>query len=265
MRDYRAINIPLAQIGHFCPPINQFNQPRGMCIDNSSDRVYIIDKLTNKIIICSIKGDYIDQYGNEELTNPESITLCDSFVFITNSDPTRICKYDISNFSLVSLFENLSHTFGIASENSEIYVSQIILGIIAVFNVNFDKIRELGNNLLTWCWSIQVSRRILFALEVYKNKIIKLDSQSGELLGIISINQDGINLYQAFYFTLDNNFNIFISDNCNIVKILDPIGNLLKAIDTNTFHCSLPRGLAVNKEEYIFISFRSGSYSLIIL
>ncbi|KAI6647768.1 NHL repeat containing protein [Oopsacas minuta] len=263
-RNYKEITAPYIQLGQFGPTSKVFQKPRGLCIDPSSQLVYIVDRLTGNVQICNLNGDYIGQFGEHGLTNADSITIIGTFAFITNFDPSRIYKFSLTDFSLISETDNVVHPFGITSSDDELFVSETDCNRISVFNPSLSKKRQLDNVRLSWCWSIQIFENILFALEVFENCIVKITIDFGLLIGRIYINQDGLSFSHAYYFCMDNSSNFFITDYSNHIKILSPSGKPLSIIDTKEFDCFLPRGIAVDKNNSIVVVFRSGAYSMLV-
>ena len=263
-RDLSQVNVPFIHIGQFGEPSREFHQPRGICIDQTSDHIYIVDRLTRNVQICTINGDYVREFGGCDLNNPDSITLLNGYAFISNSEPSFILKYSLRDYSLDSKTDNVEHPFGISSNGNEVFVCETDSNRISVFDDHLSKQRILDSVRLSWCWTIQVVDDIIHALEVCQNCILKIHSISGHLIGKVVINQDGLSFHHAYYFSIDECSNYYITDYCNYIKILNPTGALIKSIDTSTLNCFLPRGIAITKNNLIVVVFRSGFYSLLV-
>ena len=263
-RDLSLVHLPFVHIGQFGEPSREFHQPRGICIDKTCDNIYIVDRLSRKVQICTINGDHVREFGGCYLNNPDSIALLGDFAFISNSEPCFVLKYSLRDYSFVSKTDCIEHPFGIACNDHEVFVCETDSNRISVFNVNLSKQRILDSVLLTWCWSIQVVNDTIHALEVYKNCILKIHAVSGHLIEKVVINQDGISFNHAYYFSIDSCSNYYITDFSNSIKILNPIGELIKFVDTSDLKCFLPRGIAISKNNLIVVVFRSGFYSLLV-
>eukprot|EP00800_Vazella_pourtalesii_P023707 TRINITY_DN974_c0_g1_i19.p1 TRINITY_DN974_c0_g1~~TRINITY_DN974_c0_g1_i19.p1 ORF type:complete len:282 (+),score=-12.72 TRINITY_DN974_c0_g1_i19:30-848(+) len=263
-RNFSEICEPIIKIGNFGLTSKEFYRPRGICIDPSSELLYVIDTLSGNVHVCSLNGDYIQQFGDDCLHNADSITIMGRFAYITNYNPSRIFKFRLMDYLLISHTEDVIHPFGISSIDDEIFVCETDSNRISVFDTMLSKKRQLDKVRLSWCWSIEVLRDILYALEVFQNCIVRIDKDSGALLDRVIINKDGLSLSHAYYFCMDHNSNFFITDYSNHIKILNSSGELLKTIRTEIFDSFLPRGIAVDKNNLIVVVFRSGAYSLLI-
>ena len=263
-RDLSDVLVPFVHIGQFGAPSKEFHQPRGICVDHTCDNIYIVDRSTKDVQICTINGDHVREFGGDYLNNPDSISLIDGFAFISNSEPSFILKYNLRDDSLVSKTNDVVHPFGIACNEHEVFVCETDSNRISVFNIYLTKQRILDSVQLSWCWSIQVVKDIIHALEVYKNRILRIHSVSGHLIEKVVINQDGISFHHAYYFSMDEYSNYYITDYSNYIKILNPTGELIKLIDTSTLNCFLPRGIAISKNNLIVVVFRTGFYSLLV-
>ena len=264
LRNFGEIYEPIIKIGHFGPSSKEFYRPRGICIDPYTELLYIVDTLSGNVHICSLNGDYIQQFGEDSLNNADSITIMGKFAYVTNSNPSRISKFCLMDYSLISQTEDVVHPFGISSIDGELFVCETDCNRISVFDTMLLKKRQLDKVRLSWCWSIQVLGNILYALEVFQNCIVRIDKYSGALLDRVIINKDGFSFSHAYYFCMDQNSNFFITDYSNQIKILNSSGELLNIIRTDNFDSFLPRGIAVDKNNLIAVVFRSGAYSLLI-
>ena len=264
LRNFEELCEPIIKVGHFGPTCKEFSRPRGICIDPSSELLYIVDNLSGNVHICSLNGDYVQQFGEDSLHNADSITIMGKFAYITNYNPSQIFKFCLMDYSFISQTEDVVHPFGISSGDGELFVSETDSNRISVFDTMLSKKRQLDKVRLSWCWSIQVLGNIVYALEVFQNRIVRINKDSGVLLDHIIINKDGLSFSHAYYFCMDHNSNFFITDYSNKIKILNSSGEVLNIVRTGNFDSFLPRGIAVDKNNLIVVVFRSGAYSLLI-
>ena len=242
---YRTKVHPIKSIGKFGKGRVELTNPRGVTIDGNGN-VFIADSANRRIQLVSLKGQFIKEFGEGELSNPHSIALYNDWLFVTDSDLNKVLKYKAQNYKLECKSElDLYCPLGITVDNNEVFVADCYNHRIVVLSLDLKFIRDLGNNKLGNPREVKVKNNKVFVADNSKHHNIHVFSKLGDLLNSIINLIDGINL---IFLCFDKFNNILISDwSGKIIQIYTLEGLLIHSIECNYN----PTGIAVTLDNII--------------
>ena len=253
-RDYSLIESPLFKVK------NQLKHPFGLYIDDSTDLVYIADRVDKRIKVWTLDGDYVSAFGGDVLKSPQRITLTNKALFVTDFGRDCVFKFQLSNFELLarSDFEMMC-VYAICSSTDEVFVVNN-KSIIFVLNTDLKVLKKFSGSIKE-CYDIKIKNSILYVLEVNKNVIKLLDSKTGSLIETVLTNEDGARFNNACNFCLDQNGNFLITNwRTNQIKIIAEDGTLLRFFNTSDWELVEPQGIEVSNSNKIVLAFGCGVF-----
>ena len=255
-------NIP----GQFESDTHPIRGPMDIFLDDDKGLLYIVNRdiLCRAIQVWTKNGEFVRQFGENELLDPHCITVCGSSIFVTDCSNSQVCKFN--NYQLVCTNDNFQQPVGISSENDEIFVVEPDYKLISVLDMNLNKKRDFGRDIIKQCHTIKVLKGIVYALELKNNLISTMDSLKGNLLGIVSTNKYSPSIRSSLCFCIDTKGNFLIADYyLHLIKVLSPEGTLLSLIEVGDLDCLLPRGIAISSDNLIFVACKAGSQRIALL
>ena len=252
--DYSLSESPLFKVK------KQLKHPFGLCIDNSTNLVYIADRDDKRIKVWTLDGDYVSAFGEEVLKCPERITLTNKALFVTDGTQDCVFKFQLSNFELLarSDFETLC-TYAICSRTDEVFVVNDKNNIL-ILNTDLKVLKSFTASIER-CFDIKIKNSILFALEVSENEIKLLESNTGNLIRTVTTNKDGFRFQNACHFCFDQNGNFLITNwSTNQFKIIAEDGTPLRLFNTSDWELVEPQGIEVSNSNKIVLAFGCGVF-----
>ena len=252
--------------GQFESDSNPIRGPMDIFLDDDKGLLYIVNRdiLCRAIQVWTKTGEFVRQFGENDLLDPHCITVCDDSVFVTDCNNSQVCKF--TDYQLVGTNDNFQQPVGIASDNNEIFVVEPDYQLISVLDKNLSKKRDFGRDIIKQCHSIKVRMGTVYALELKNNLISLINSLKGNLLMVVSTNKSGPSIRSSLSFCIDSKGNFLIADYyLHLIKVLSPDGVLLSLIEAGNLDCLLPRGIAISSDNFIFVACKAGSHRIALL
>ena len=231
--------------------------PRGVAIDGKGN-IFIADKGNSRFQVVSLEGQFIEEFGKGELSEPYSIALYNDWLFATDCNLHKVLKYKTQNYKLECESKlKLHRPFGITVDNNEVFVADCLNNRIVVLNLDLKFIRAIGNKKLVKPRDVKVKNNKMFVADNSEHHNIHVFSKSGYFLNSIINLRDGASF---IFLCLDKFNNILISD-ClgKIIQIYTLEGLLIHSIKCD--YC--PKGIAVTQDNIIIcVEFFNGKLNL---
>ena len=248
---YNSKLSPIRSIGKKGKGEGELDRPHGVVIDQKG-KIFIADSLNNRILLVSLEGQFIREFGEGELSSPYSIALYNDWLFVTDFNLHKVLKYKTQNYKLECKSElELDCPSGITVDNNEVFVADCFNNRIAVLSLDLKLIREIGNKKLVNPTDVKVNNNKVFVADNSKHHNVHVFSKLGDLLNSIINLRDGTNLYLyiiAIFLCLDKFNNILISDKSGkIIQIYTLEGLLIHSIECDYN----PTGIAVTQDNII--------------
>ncbi|KAI6653583.1 NHL repeat containing protein [Oopsacas minuta] len=250
----------------------EIDNPNCICVDNDNDKIYITDMGKSLIHVFSIQGEYLREFAKGKMSAPHGIVSHNGFVYVTDFEVNTIFKFKHEEYEFVKKTnsrtpdERLNRPHGIAADRSELYIAEPFKHRVSVYGTDLTYKGTLLSGAIKKSFSIRVMNRHLFVLQVRTNTIKVLDLQSGDVKKSLVIDEDGIPLFNAHSFVFDSNENVYISNHgCNYLKKIPKHGGFVQMLQLGKWGVSDIRGVAVDKEDRLFVLFGKGPFSVAVL
>ena len=261
---------PVKVFGTFGSGKGEFSRPRGVVIDNNSQRILIADKGNSRIQVWSMEGRYLSEFGGGILKEPWEIVLSDDSIYISDIEGQFLSKWRKNNFTFVNKSETsrgskpgqLDYPCGLDIDEEEIFVVEYLNNRISVFDLHLNFKRIMADKAIDYSNCLRVRYGTIYIVE--GTGTIKQFSKTGLLLRIICpkipFKSDAI-----YQFDFDLQLNFLLTDcNNNSLFVFSPEGDLIHSVGFTEFELSKPFGIDVSKNGRIVISFREGSNAVAI-
>lgn len=247
------------------PP--SLSYPQDLCIDEPKGEIYIVDTGNNRVLVCSVKGEYIRSIENPSLDKPTRICNSIYCFYLSQPDTKLIFQFEKLTGQLINTFNLGFRASGIFCFNSSlVYICEYSMPKIIVLHTNltFDETVILKSNFFetkgqqfdnTHTESVQATSKELWVLFSDSLYPLQCFSLTGDFIRYV-ITEDKID--RAFHFCLDLIGNILISDwDANRIRIFSLNGDSLCTIgkdgQAGGGDIFQPLGIAVTTEFNILI------------
>ena len=267
VRNYTQLSKPVKVFGAFGKGKGEFTSPRGVVIDHDNQRIFIVDMSNSRIQVWSMEGDYLSEFGKDILQSPWEIVIFDNSIYISDCGGHFLSKWCYNEFTLVNKSKTsegskpgqLNYPSGLDIDEEEIFVVEYRNKRISVFDLNLKFKRIVANNVDSCC--LRVRDNTIYIVE--STGVIKLLSKTDQLLKTIP--KLPVFSNRIYHFNFDSQLNFLITDyGNNSLFILSPEGDLIHSISFTEFDLKNPRGIDINRDGCIVLSFQNGSKAIAI-
>ena len=229
---------------------SQLCNPFGISIDCLSDDIYVADRMTNRIQIFSVNGEWIKSLEDEQMILPENILFLHNSVFIQCHE--RIVKFHRYTLKRESYESYQYWLFGICTDNTHIYVGEYSKMKITVLTPELEVVQRISLNTKfkqgdTLVRDLSLARDEVYVCFIYSDYPIQAFTKQGILMRCI-IHKDMLD--GVMLFCIDQQLNIIVSDNgCCEIKTFSNDGELMYTFGnrgTAPGEFSRLRGISVN-------------------
>ena len=244
---YRERINPVRKFGKEGKKKGEFYLPCGLALYRN-ESIYIADTVNSRIQIFSTAGKFLAEFGKEHLISPHSIALYDKWVFVSDTFPSVVFKFLITNNKFVckSVTGDLDYPHGITVDtNGEMLVADYNNNRIAVLNSELKLVREIGKGKLKYPRDVKINNNNIFVADNNEINNIHIFTKTGDIIRSFIKLEKGTGL---IYLCFDLYNNIIVSDYVsNSIQIFTIEGQLIHKIVCE----SKPRGITVDNNDNI--------------
>ena len=253
---YRERINPVKKFGKIGDNKGELNNPTGITLYRN-ESIYIADTWNRRIQIFSTAGEFVAEFGKEQLNKPDSIALNDKWVFVSDYYHYAVFKFQITNNKFVcqSAIGELNRPFGITVDtNGEVLVADCFNNRIAILNSELKLVRKIGKNKLKYPRDVKINKNNIFVADNNKINNIHIFTKSGDIIrSFIKLDNGTGDIYLCF----DLYNNIIVSDYwSNSIQIFTINGELIHKIICK----SNPKGITVDNNNNIICVCYDGVY-----
>ena len=247
VRPYKEKINPVKKFGTIGKEKGELNFPSGLALYRN-ESIYIADTNNSRIQIFSTAGEFVLEFGKEQLNRPHSIAFYDKWVFVSDCSHNAVFKFQIPNNKYVcqSAKGELNYTNGITIDtNGEVLVADCYNNRIAIFNSELKLVREIGKAKLKYPRDVKINKNNIFVADSNEINNIHIFTESGDIIrSFIKLDKGTSPIHLCF----DLNNNIIVSDYWSkSIQIYTINGELIHKIVCKTF----PTGIAVDNNNNI--------------
>ena len=235
----------------------EFQNPKGIAIDDKVNEVYIADKINHRIQVMSLNGEFLRSFTHGQLKSPYSICLSDKEMFVTNKE-SYLLKFDKtgkflkqagSRGTTPGCFINIK---SMCYEEGLVYVCDLSCQRIQIFDSNLKYTKLFASREISGPTDIKIYSKSIFILSQDHNEIYCYNKDC-QLQRTIQLTGQRQPMNAALFFTLDSKGNFLISDLSNRetseIRIFSPNGVLKHSLGRG--HLRFLTGIALDNSDSI--------------
>ncbi|MGM0509038.1 MAG: NHL repeat-containing protein [Fusobacteriota bacterium] len=157
---------------------SSFFNPRSFAIYNNN--IYISDSYNNLIKVFNLNGDFLYEFGKNELSEPYGIEIYNERVYVVSRNDGNICVYKLKGDFQTRLNTNMNFPSFLKIADEMIYVSNTNDHSICIYNLEGGLIEKITSDFKYPC-GIDVTKNYIFVADQYNKRIVKL-SKSGVVI-----------------------------------------------------------------------------------
>ena len=251
----------LVIIGKNGSDFGEFRDAEGISTQESTGLIYVSDSQNHRIQISSKTGQVVNQFGEQHLRQPWGILIYEDCAFVSDWTQHAIFIFALSDLSMLNRIgkegcgkEEFNCPSGLdISPNNHIYIADCFNDRLQILNCDLDFIGCLRHQTMSRPVDLKFSStNQILVLSVMDNPCLHILTLSGEKIRSIITRGVGMQVTLAYYFCLNGDNRIIISDSSgHDVKIFSDEGDLLQIIGECGFGPGMfhfPRGVAMLRE-----------------
>ena len=251
---YKQKIAPISRFGGRGSNRGELKHPSGIALYRN-ESIYIADTGNSRIQVFSTAGEFLSEFGEEQLSRPYSIALYDKWVFVGDVRFNAVLKFQISNNNFIcqSAIGVLSSPFGIAVDtDGEVFVADHNNNRIVVLSLELKLVREIGKGRFECPHDVKIHNNNIFVADSNEINNIHIFTKSGDKIRSFLKLDNGTG-YVYFCFDLCNN--IIVSDSLSkSIQIFTIAGELIHKIVCE----SKPTGIAIDNNNNVICVCHNG-------
>lgn len=266
---YRRMSQPAVAFGPAGETQGRLDRPRGVAYREDTREVYVVDERNSRIQIFLLDGEFVYDFGEDELEMPSNILLLDGMLLVTDWGwlGVSLFKYDLHTLRLKKKIGRNTFNPEIGynllrqpclGPNGHVYIPDNNNNRICVFSKQLDRVRNIDCEGMTTPVDIKFSQDLMYVMSCTDNFCIHVCTLSGDKIeSVITRGEFRARMQVQFsnYFLRDPNNNFIISDcNDHVIKVFNASGkNLLYKVGLDEM--DYPMGMALTRAgELIVVS-----------
>ena len=258
----------------------EISNPHGIAIDQHTGNIYVTQGTghiegSGRVSIFSQSGEFLNSFGQEYLNCPRAIAINGNYVYVSDNKTQKVFQFEQgTNISLVKSVGGLGYEDGkfnhpsqiCISRNGDVYVADCGNHRIQILDSSLHFLRKISHESLRGPRDIKLTEDEVYVLSTEDSPCIHVFSHNGEK--ICSLIARGINqcVSEAYYFCLDADKNIIISDyEDDCIKVFSAKGTLLHKIGKRGHEKEMfqyPEGIGLTKDLKLMVVSNNKNYGL---
>ena len=251
--------------------------PYGVAID-TNNHIFVAEGSISgshaRISEFSEKGEFLTTFTHQDLRSPYGIATHGDFMYVTDVLVHAVFKFKMeTDFPLVAIQGTEGSQIGefnqptslTVSTHGDVYVTDYSNNRVQVLNSSLQHLRTLTEQLIKSPRDVKLTADEVYVL-CKDNPCIHVFSHAGERLRSLLSRGEQMQVSTSFYFCLDAEENIIISDrDTHQIKIFSKEGNHIRTIGAEGEEPGMfyqPTGLALTKDLSIVVVSYSGNFRL---
>ena len=264
--DYTAKKKPVVSAVKLGTENNELKYPRGLALDEISQKVYIADFGNRCVKVLSFQGEFLTQFGQDVLRGPRGIAVTEEFIFVSDWDQHSLFQFNKDTLQPINRAGTRGGAEGelydpsglCVDRNGDVFIADWWNHRVSVFSGNLRFKSCIGTGILNFPVDVKLSPDTLVVLDRSPN-CVRIFSRSGDLLTscVSQGYKQNCLVDRPDFFCLDPDMNILISDwRHDTIKIFTHSGELIQTLGKkgkSRGELILPFGIAVSHSGKIFI------------
>ena len=274
---YEAMR-PIVAVGKKGKAPGELWNPKAVAIDRNSNHIYVTEgaRLGNFccISIFSDGGEFLKIYTHEYMRHPFGIAIHTNYMYVTDIEVHAVFQFKIeSNIRLVAKLGTQGTGNGqfdypsnlAVSTNGDVYVADNDNNRIQILDSSLHYLQTLTEQSILYPRDIKLTADSVYVL-CELSPCIRVFSYTGDMLRSLITRGDQLQVNNAYYFCLDSQENIIISDlGAHDIKAFSKEGTLIHTIGGGGHEVGMfvfPKGLTLNNELNLIVLSFNDNYGL---
>ena len=239
----------------------QIYWPNGVAIDDTTNHIYVTEEYYDgfaRVSIFSERGDFLNSFTHERMVCPYGIAFHRNNVYVTDIRVPGVFHFKIeANIHPVAALLGEGSTDGkfnsprqlTVSDNGDLYIADSNNHRIQILDESLNFKHSITHKSMHWPEDVKLTTEEIYILSNDDNPCVHVFSLTGDKLrSFITRGLTGMQVRRAYFFCLDSEKNLIISDRWDsCIKVFSPNGILLHTIgDSQDFpRIGSPRGIAL--------------------
>ena len=263
---YSSITLPVISIGKVGSISSHLNRPTGVAIDDTSERIFVVDTGNHRFQIFSMECEFIGDYDSKRLKEPHGIAYHQKNLYVTDTILHNVFMYDCTSYpvylkslndvnSSIESQARKPHGIAVDPATGEVYVTDTKLNCVLVYSPELIYLRRFCSNL-AHPLDVKVFKDSVYIVD-YNKPFMHKYNKSGSLVTDIYLLNGDSTIETPHHFSMDCMGNFLISNGKNdTVDIAHPDGDVYCSIGSDAktgIVLKAPKGLAVTRSGRVVV------------
>ena len=273
--DYVAKKAPCLSVCRLGRGKGEFDTALGLALDEKNKHIYICDHKNNRIQVVSLEGEFVREFGRDQLRRPWDIFVTDKCILVTDIWHCYVIQFEKETLVVVNKAGEFGREEGqliwpgglAGDSNGDIYVADTFNHRISVFTEDLKFKFIFGKGKLKLPKDIKITADEVLVLD-HSEYCVHVMSRSGETIRSIISQGDteGAMVFGADFFHLDRAGNVVVSnrkhDNINIFSKQGGLIRTLGGHGMERGELVRPKGIGVTEKGAVFVVSENPNYVL---
>ena len=239
----------------------EFNDARGLALDEVEQVIYIADMGNSRIQMFSFQAEFIRNFGENVFKKPWGITLTEDHILVTDVSLHSLLRFNKKTLQLTDRVGgegsgegNLDTPHGVAVDtNGDVYIADSGNSRVSIFSKQLQFLSCIGQGKLDCPLDVKLTAESVVVLD-WSEKCVHFFSRNGDLLSscVTQGSKQECIVDHPFFFCLDKDGNFIISDWLqNQIRIVSRSGELIHSIGSKIKY---PQGVAISETGTIYLA-----------
>ena len=210
---------PILSFGKRGDKIGQLTQPRGIFFEDKTQHIYVVSRELHKILVFNATGDFVSEFGSEDLEGPSSVAAQFGICFVVDEKMNAVLKYRKSDCSLLDTivfkrgvepgrFKSLR---SIAIDSGSVYLVDTGNNQVCILAMNFKIKNTLGFGILQQPQDITIND-LVYVLDLDASSCVHMFTKECEhFKSILCVRDLGMESCMPNYFCVTKDGIIILS------------------------------------------------------
>ena len=249
--------------------------PRGVAIDENTGYIYVTEWAGSRVSVFLETGDFLNTFSHQGMTRPWGIALHRDNIYMTDIDGDSVFHFKMEQqIRHVATFgsgkgssdEQLNNPSGLTvSTDGDVFVADRSNDRIKILDQSLRFKRHVTHQSMKNPRDVKLTRDEMYVLCVSSPCVLVL-SHAGEMTRSLVTKGDGMQVSYAYFFCLDAEQNLLISDNrAHDVNIFSKDGTYLHTVGQEGQERGMlyhPMGIALTKNLNLVIVSYNNNFGL---
>ena len=268
---------PIVAVGKKGRAPGELWYPQGVAIDEDTNRIYVAESCfpLHRVSIFSETGGFIDTFALQDMISPHGIAIHQGNIYVTDVKAHVVFHLKIDeNIRLVAKLGSLGSGMGqfncprglSVSPNGDVFVADSNNDRILILDDSLHIQRSITHETMIRPCDVKLTPDEVYVLCLASPRILVFSHAGEKIRSPLVIRGDGLHIELAYFFCLDRQQNLLISDcGSSRVKVFSKEGTHLHSIGQPGHELGMlyyPLGIVLTKNLKLIIVSENRNYGL---